>query len=113
MTIMDDNYMIGPPHITFESNQILTEELEWVILELQPRKLKCCIATAHMNEEWDRIKGDTPNKTIFDGFGIEHYGISICNIPMGSDNYIHTYLEQKKTTILKEFNLIVEALNPG
>ena len=84
MAIMDDNYTIGPPNTIFESHRMLMEDLEKVGLELQPSKSKCYIAEKYRNEEWERLRGDIPNEEIVDKDGDTHYGISICNIPMGA-----------------------------
>ena len=113
MAIMDDNYTIGNPEHIFESMQLLKEDLAKVGLELQPSKSKCYISEENRNEEWDRLRGDTPNETMVDDEGITHYGLSICNIPMGSKGYVKTYLDKKKSRIIQGFDLVSEALDPG
>ena len=113
MVIMDDNYTIWPPNTIFESNRMLREDLEKVGLELQPSKSKCYIAEDYRNKEWERLWGDIPNKEIVDEEGDIHYGISICNIPLGADKYIKNYLRGKKSKISAGFDIITNTLDPG
>jgi hypothetical protein len=54
-----------------------------------------------------------PNEEIVDEDGNTHCGISICNIPMGDDGYIKSYLECKKGSILTGFDRISNTLDPG
>jgi len=42
-----------------------------------------------------------------------HYELSICNIPMGSERYVKTYLDKKKSWIIQRFDVVSKKLDPG
>jgi hypothetical protein len=113
MAIMDDNYTIGNKEIIFDSMKLLKDDLAIVGLELQPNKSKCYISDEYRNDEWERLRGDTANEVVNNDDGITHYGLSICNIPMGSDNYVKTYLNKKNSRIRQGFDVISKTLDPG
>ena len=113
MAIMDDNYTIGNQEVIFDSIKLLKEDLAIVGLELQPNKSKCYISEENRNEEWERLRGDTPNEVVVDEDGTTHYGLLICNIPMGSERYVKTYLDKKKSQIIQGFDVVSKTLDPG
>jgi hypothetical protein len=49
------------------------------------------------------LQGIINNGTIEDKDGNVHYGITTCNIPIGSETFMKTYLNQKMNSILKGF----------
>ena len=50
---------------------------------------------------------------VVDDGGTTHYRLSICNIPMGSERYVKTYLDKKKRQIIQGFDVISKTLDPG
>ncbi len=66
----------------------------------------------YINDVWERIGGHTENEIVNDDDGITHYGLSICNIPIGSDYYVKTYLQKKKNRIRQGFDVISKTLHP-
>ena len=64
-------------------------------LRLQPAKSQCYIAEALRNEEWNTARGNIPNGMLKDAAGEEIrvdgaslYGITTCNIPIGSELFV-------------------------
>ena len=47
-----------------EGNRGMTENLKEVGLKLQPSKSKCHIAAVHRDDEWDRMRGNIPNRVL-------------------------------------------------
>ena len=100
--IIDDNYITGPPALVFEANKQLAEDLKEAGLELQPRKSKCYIGREFRNEEWDRMRGDIEDGVLQTENGEEiringelARGMTVCNVPVGSKEFVTGYLEQK------------------
>ena len=97
---MDDNYAMRPPSVVFPANEQLMSDLVIVGLELQPTKSCCYIDTAHRNNKWHRLQGDIPEGALKDGAevilvdGQPLYGMSVCNVPVGTARYVGGYLEQ-------------------
>ena len=120
VAIMDDNYITGPPAQAFEANKHLMAELKGAGLELQPKKSKCYIDAAHRDDEWDRMRGDIEDGILKTEKGEEvrvngdlARGMTVCNVPVGSNEFVLGYLEQRLQKILKGFNKLAELLDPG
>ena len=118
--IIDDNYINGPPAQAFEANRMLAEDLKEVGLELQPAKSKCHIDAAHRDDEWERVRGDIPNgvlKTAADEVvlvdGSPVYGMTVCNVPTGSQEFVEGYLGQRLEKIQKGYTKLGDLLDPG
>ena len=98
--IFDDNTTLAPREVIFTLAKQLAEDLALVLgLELQPAKSKTFITEHLQDERWDELRGDVCNGTIEDDEGITHFGISACNIPIGTEGFVKTYLNQKKDSI--------------
>ena len=93
----------------------LAEDLALFGLELQPLKSKAYIAEHLQDDCWDELRGDVCNGTIEDDEGTTHFGISACNIPIGTEGFVKTYLNQKKdNSILKGCDtILINLLDPG
>ena len=70
-------------------------DLADVGLELRESKGKAYIATEYRNDEWNECRGDIPDGVLLDSDdnpvlsnGSPCFGISVCNVPVGSDSYI-------------------------
>ena len=111
--ILDNNTTIAPKEVIFDMTRQLAEDLSLVGLELQPHKSTCYINDNLRDKTWDILRGDVKNGTIVDEDGNTHYGITTCNIPIGSRNFVKTYLDSKKNSILKGFNDIMKLLDPN
>ena len=98
--ILDDN-TTAPREVIFTLAKQLAEDLALVGLELQPAKSKAFITEHLRDERWDELPGDVCNGTIEDEEGITHFGISACNIPIGTEGFVKTYLNQKKDSICR------------
>jgi hypothetical protein len=93
----------------------LAKDLATVRLELQPHKSKCYIDEQHRDDRWNELQGIIiiNNGTVEDEDGNVHYGITTCNIPIGSESFVKTYLNKKMNSILKGTTSISNLLNPG
>jgi hypothetical protein len=100
--ILDDNTTIAPREVLFNMTRQLAEDLSLVAVELQPHKSTCYINDNLRDETWDILRSKVKNGMIVDEDGNTHYGITTCNIPIGSRNFVKTYLESKKTRSLKD-----------
>jgi hypothetical protein len=96
--------------VIFTLAKQLADDLALVGLELQPAKSKTYITKHLRDERWDELRGDVCNGTIEDDEGITHFGISACNIPIGTEGFVKTYLNQKKDGILKGYDTIINLL---
>jgi len=61
-------------------------------LEFQPIQSACYIAEDHQDEEWDQLRDGIQNGSIATDEGVVHLGISTCNNPTGSEQYVKKYL---------------------
>ena len=111
--ILDDNTTLAPREVIFTLAKQLADDLALVGLELQPAKSKTYITEHLRDERWDELRGDVCNGTIEDDEGNTHFGISACNIPIGTEGFVKTYLNQKKNDILKGYDTIINLLDPG
>ena len=112
MAIIDDNYIIRPKEDIFEACKGFAADLTDVGLEFQPGKLACYIAEEFCNTEWDSLQGDIPNGLITDAHGNVTFGLTLCNVPIGSKSFIKAYLARKGTHIWRGFNVIEHLLHP-
>jgi hypothetical protein len=96
----------------FTLSEQLAEDLATVGLKLQPHKSKCYIDEWHRDYRWNELRGIISNGTIEDDDRNVHYGITTCNIPIGSVTFVKTYPNQKMNGILKGFASISNLLSP-
>ena len=109
--IMDDTYAMGPPRELFAANAQFAIDLAEVGLESQPAKAKCYIEETHRNTEWHALRGDIPEgilKTlagdaILGSNGERLRGIDVCNIPVGTRQYVDKSLEVRLEKIVKSY----------
>ena len=118
--IIDDNYISDPPAQAFEANRRLTEDLKEVGLDLQPAKSKCHLDAIHRDDKCDQMKGNISNEVLkteagevvmVDGSPL--YGMPVCNVPAGSQEFVEEYLEQRMQKILKGYTTLGDLLGPG
>ena len=121
VAIIDDNYITGPPALAFETNKMLAEDLKKMAgLELQPKKSKCYISPAYRVDGWDSMRGDIEEGVLKREDGEEvrvngelARGMTVCNVPIGTEEFVLGYLEQKLKKILKGYDKLIELLDPG
>ena len=116
--IMDDNYSLGPPRTLAIAHAQFKLDLADVGLELRESKGKAYIAAEYRNDEWAECRGDIPDGVLLDGDdnpvlvdGSPCYGISVCNVPVGSESYIKGYLQQKGVRIRRGFDKVSSLLD--
>ena len=120
MAIVDDNYTMGHPEHIFSAHQIFGNDLIKVGLQLQPVKSQYYIAEAFWNVEWDQhcdnifnvVVKDSDGETVTTN-GTPHYGITIYNVPIGSQLFVQGYLSLEMKTITRGFDQMKEFLDPG
>jgi hypothetical protein len=113
LTIIDDNYIIGPKEEMFEACKGFATDLTDVGLKFQPGKLACYIAGEICTTEWDSLRGDIPNGLINDAHRNVTFALAVCNVPVGSKAFVKAYLAQKGTHTRSRFNVIERLLDPG
>jgi len=98
----------------------LKEDLKEAGLELQPKKSKCHIHEDFKDEEWDRLRGEIEDGILrteggeeVRSFGELARGMTVCNVPIGSEEFVRGYLQQKLKKIQKGFKKVIELLDPG
>jgi hypothetical protein len=111
--VLDDNTTIAPKEDIFTLSKQLAEDLVTVGLKLQPHKSKRYIDEQHRDNRWKELQGIINNGTIEDEDGNVHYGITTCNISIGSETFVKIYLNQKINGLLKGFTSISDLLDPG
>jgi hypothetical protein len=111
--VLDDKTTIASKEDIFTLSKQLAKDLATVGLELQPHKYKCYIDKQHSDDRWNKLQGIINNDTIEDEDGYVDYGITTCNIPIGSEIFVKTYLTQKMNSILKGSTSISNLLDPG
>ena len=120
MGIIADNYSLGPPAVIFKTHTTFARELNEAGLELQPAKSKCYVSEDHRDDAWNEMRGDIPNGTLKDRDGLDVleggqpiHGISVRNVPVGSEIYVKRYLEKKAGKIKCQFDEISTMLDPS
>ena len=120
MAIVDDNYSIGPPETIFAAQPQFAADLAEVGLQLQSDKSKCYIASQYRNEEWDTLRGEIQNGVlkstsgeVIMNDGSPLFGITTCNVPVGSRDFVEGYLNQQLERIEKGNRKIKSLLDPG
>lgn len=119
MAIMDNNYTLSPPGVNFDTTQQLSADLAVVGLELQPAKSCCYIADEFRSNNWDTLRGAIPEGVLMDNGepvlvdGGHMYGVSVCNVPIGTLQFLTGYLWQRLSTIWKGFDKATSLLDPG
>ena len=100
--IIADNYIVGPPVIAFEANIALLDDLKEVGLKLNLTKSKCHIDSAFRDDTWEHMRGNIPNGVLQKAHGevmINNgepmHGMRVCNVPVGSQNFVKGYLDQR------------------
>ena len=119
--IIDDSYAFGPPRELFAANNQFAIDIAKVGLESQPSKSKCYIDEAHRDEEWNTLRGNIPEGILKndDGTPITGdngetlYGLDVCNVPVGMQQYIVKTLKKKLDKIVKSNNKIAELMDPA
>ena len=99
----------------FSANETFVENLANVGLVLQPKKSKCYIREGSREAEWDAARGGIPNRGLDDSQNDENaiFGITTCNIPIGSEAFVNECLKQKSAKIRHGFYIISCLLDPG
>ena len=98
--IIDENYAMGPPSVIFLANKQLMTNLAAIRLELQPAKSCCYIDAAHRDNKWHRLRGEIPDGVLNNGVkvvlvdGQPLHVMSVCNVPVGTAEFVGGYLEQ-------------------
>ena len=70
------------------------------------------MAEQHRNEQWDLLRGDIPNGALeVDGHPV--HGLTVCNVPAGSQQYVVKYLRQRLDKITSGFIKADNLLYPG
>ena len=112
--IMDDNISIGPPGVVFPAvKQMAADVKEECGLDFRPDKSCAYMRDDRKPYNWDELRGDIPEGIIEADDGSTYHGISICNIPVGHQKYVETYLKRKKDKIGRDFHLVEEFLEMG
>ena len=120
MAIINDNYTMGLPEHIFPASRAFASDLAEVGLELQPAKSKCYIKEEFRNAAWDVARGDIPDGVLKDVNGdpltvnnMPLHGITTCNVPIGSEDFVKGYLQQRLAMITDGFENISHLLDPG
>lgn len=69
----------------FPAIDTFAENLKIAGLKFNHRKSQCYIAEDHRDEEWEELHGDIPNGVTEGKDGTIHHGITVYNVPVGSD----------------------------
>ena len=117
--IIDDNYIIGPPVIAFETNRTLVEDPREVGFKLNAKKSKRHIDSAFRDDAWEHMRGNIPNGVLKKANGEvmmvnsePMHKMTVCNVPVGSQDFVEGYLDQRMKTILKGYAKISKLLDP-
>ena len=120
--IVDDHYLMAKPPLAFSVFQALKADLQSTCgLEIQPRKSAAYIDEQFRDEDFEarRVAAGIPDSllldeegepVIVDGRSVR--GITVCNIPVGSEGFVATYLGRKQTSIISDNDLIKALLDP-
>jgi len=111
--IIDDNYGVGHPADIFPAHAAFTADLALVGLELQSAKSQCYIREGLRDANWDALRGDIPNGIITSPDGVVSHGITVCNVPVGSPEFVAGYLDQRLVKITTGFAKASALLDPG
>ena len=97
---------------------MLAEDLKE--LKLQLAKSKCYINSLHQDNAWECMRGNIPNGVLKTASGEiiltdnePLHGMPVCNVLVGSRDFVKGYLEQKMDKILKGYESMGELLDPG
>ena len=79
------------------------------------------LAETYRNEEWHNLRGEIPegilkndDGTLITGDNGETlYGLDVCNIPVGMEQYVVKSLKKRLDKIVKSNNKIAELMDPG
>ena len=89
-------------------------------MKVNPEKSKYYIECTHMGARWDEFRGDIPNGTLSDASGAlimtdgaPLFGLTTCNVPIGTTPFVKGYLKERQEKIVKEFDKIALFLEPG
>ena len=114
LTGADDTYLLDPPEIAFPEVKLHEARLRTIGLELSYPKMKCYIADEHHNDAYyqERTSSGIDEGTIKDENGNTLYSLNY-SVPIGSDEYISHWLEQKSKKIISNLREISELLDPN
>ena len=120
--IVDDHYLMAKPPLAFSVFQTLKADLQSTCgLEIQPRKSAAYIDEQFRDEDFEarRVAAGIPDSLLLDEEGEPVIvdgrpvrGITVCNIPVGSEGFVATYLGRKQTSIISDNDLIKALLDP-
>jgi hypothetical protein len=116
--IIDDNYGFGLKEHLFPAFAQLTADLAAQGLQLQDRKSSCYIHPEHRDADWDRLRGNIPHGTLAhttnqpEASSTDAFGLTVCNVPIGTESFVRGYLKHKGKRVRKNFELARQLLDP-
>ena len=69
--------------------------------------------STHLDDRWDELRGNIPNGSVTDPDGQIYHGITCCNVPIGSQTFVETYLSEKLGKVTRGFDRVQSLLDPG
>ena len=127
LAIHDDTYLVGPPEAVFQAESDHAQRLARVGLVLQPSKSKCYINPLYRDDDWHVARGaiqsddgswtggTTEGSITFtddDGNSATVFGVKVCNVPIGTDEFVDVYLRDKMDDIKEKYKRVKELLDP-
>ena len=109
---MDDTYLVGPPDEVFAAVHRHKTRLADLGLVLAVHKSKCYLAAEQKDEIFHRQRGDIEEGYVEDSQGVRRFGLRVYGVPIGEDDFISSFLEDRIERFKEDFGEISRKLNP-